>query len=76
MNFDVNTPPRLTGKYTRDIPALHNWCSILHRKLNGIFQKGTVMNSKNVVISQNYVFIGNDENYIKFENGVLEVKTS
>lgn len=29
-----------------------------------------------VNISSEYFFVGNDTNYIKFENGVLEVKTS
>lgn len=97
MRFDVNTPPKLTGKYSRDIPAIHIWCSILHRKLKGMFgridneQISSVSAEKitgninlescrvrggTVNISSDYFFVGNDTNYIKFENGVLEVKTS
>ena len=86
MKFDMNTPPRLSGKYARDISALHNWCSILHRKLSAMFRK--VENEQITSVSGdkitgdvnlkdcNYFFVGNSTNYIKFENGVLEVKTS
>jgi hypothetical protein len=93
MKFDVNAPPKLTGKATTDIPLLHNWCAILHRKLGGMLRRveneqiASVSGDKvdistgsikgaSVNISSDYFFVGNDANYIKFENGVLEVKTS
>ncbi len=97
MKFDVNAPPKLTGKYSRDIPALHSWCSVLYRKLTGMFRRvednqiasvsgnkitgsieleGCSVNGPCVNVSSDYFFVGNETNYIKFENGVLEVKTS
>ena len=38
MKFAVNAPPKLTGRQKNDISLLNNWCSVLHRKLCGMFR--------------------------------------
>lgn len=37
MNFDIRTPPRMTGRYTKDIPAIFDWCLTLVKKLRASF---------------------------------------